>query len=81
MGPRTMTAGDGALSDPVPMGGPSRVVAQRTAIKAGRSGVLWGYAFGITVASAALGFSSTYKTPHERVELAALSVRTRGSRP
>jgi ABC-2 type transport system permease protein len=37
-----------------------------------RSGVLFGYVFGLYVASTALGFSATYKTAAQRAHLAAL---------
>ena len=53
-------------------GRPGIVVAVRTARKAARSGVLWGYVFGLTVASSALGYASTYKTAAERARFAAL---------
>jgi len=49
---------------------PAAVVAFRTARKAVRSGVLWGYVFGLTVASSALTYASTYKTPAQRANLA-----------
>jgi ABC-2 type transport system permease protein len=52
--------------------GSALVVMQRTARNASRSGVVWGYVFGITVASAAFGFTSTYKTPGARAKFAAL---------
>jgi ABC-2 type transport system permease protein len=51
---------------------PALVVASRTARKAVRSGVLWGYVFGLTVASSALGYAATYKTVAQRARLAAL---------
>src|SRR5579862_7571344 len=45
------------------VGRSSRLVAARfTSRKALRSGVLWGYVFGITVASSALGYVSAYPT-------------------
>jgi len=47
------------------------VVWARTARRACRSGVLWGYVFGISVASTALSYSSIYKTRAERLRLAA----------
>ena len=50
---------------------PGTVVARRTARKAARSGVLWGYVFAIYVATNALAFSSTYKTAAERQRLEA----------
>ena len=51
---------------------PGTVVAFRAARASIRSAVLWGYVFGLTVASAALGYTSTYKTPAERARFAAL---------
>lgn len=47
------------------------VVARRTGRKAVRSGVLWGYIFGVSIASSALTYSKFYKTPSQRDELAA----------
>ncbi|MGD0811324.1 MAG: ABC transporter permease subunit [Acidimicrobiales bacterium] len=47
------------------------VVARLTAKKATRSGALWGYFFGVCVASSALTYLSSYKTPAERHRLAA----------
>ena len=58
-------------SDPAPAGGsPSRVVRRLTAHKALRSGVLWGLVFGVYVASQALAYAGTYKTPAERDAMA-----------
>ena len=42
-----------------------------TGRKAVRSGALWGYVFGIVVASSALGYAATYKTQAARDHLAA----------
>ncbi len=53
-------------------GHPGAVVALRTAHRAVRSGALWGYIFGLTVASAAWSFASAYKTQAQRANLAAL---------
>jgi ABC-2 type transport system permease protein len=50
---------------------PGTVVVELTARKAVRSGVLWGYIFGATVASSALSYSSFYKTQSARDRLAA----------
>ncbi len=47
------------------------VVARLTAKKAVRSGVLWGYLFGIVIASSALTYSRFYKTQAQRDRLAA----------
>ena len=51
--------------------GSATVVLDRTARRAGRSGVLWGYVFGVFVASSALSYTSIYKTQAERDRLAA----------
>jgi ABC-2 type transport system permease protein len=51
-------------------GNPARLVRRRTARKALRSGVLWGYIFGAYVASQALTYASTYKTRAGRQALA-----------
>jgi len=50
---------------------PGTVVARLTAKKAGRSGALWGYFFGVCVASSALTYLSSYKTAAARDKLAA----------
>ena len=52
-------------------GAPGAVVARWTGRKSVRSGVVWGYVFGLTVASSALGYVSAYKTPAQRANLAA----------
>ena len=49
---------------------PSAVVALLTARRAVRSGILWGYIFGVFVASSALSYTSIYKTQAERNRLA-----------
>ena len=46
------------------------VVLRLTARRAIRSAVVWGYVFGVTVASAALSYTSIYKTAPERRQLA-----------
>ena len=51
---------------------PGAVIAARTARRAARSGVLWGYVFGLTVASSALGYAAAYKTAGQRDRVAAL---------
>ena len=51
---------------------PALVVASRTARKAVRSGVLWGYVFGLVVASSAYSYATTYKTLAQRERLVAL---------
>jgi ABC-2 type transport system permease protein len=50
---------------------PGTTVARRTARAAARSGVLWGYVFGIFVASSAWSYTSIYKTARARAQLAA----------
>ncbi len=49
---------------------PGTVIARQTARKSVRSGLLWGYVFGIYVATQALAYASSYKTLDERVRLA-----------
>jgi ABC-2 type transport system permease protein len=51
--------------------GSGTVVAAQTARRAIRSGVLWGYIFGITIASSALTYPRLYKTASDRDQLAA----------
>ena len=46
-------------------------MARLTAKKAARSGALWGYFFGVCVASSALTYLSSYKTAADREKLAA----------
>jgi ABC-2 type transport system permease protein len=48
------------------------VIAARTATKAARSGALWGYLFGLTVASSAIGYTTAYKTTEQREQFAKL---------
>ena len=47
------------------------VVLRQTARRAVRSGVVWGYIFGIFVASSAVSYNKIYKTEAERLRLAA----------
>jgi len=62
---------DVVTGPPMPAGRwPGSVIARLTARKAARSGVLWGYVFGVYVASTALGYAATYKTQTERDHLA-----------
>ncbi|MGO9332534.1 MAG: ABC transporter permease subunit [Acidimicrobiales bacterium] len=49
---------------------PAPVVARQTARKAVRSGVLWGYVFGLYLATQALAYASSYKTVSQRARLA-----------
>jgi ABC-2 type transport system permease protein len=49
-----------------------QMVAARTARRAARSGVGWGYVFGLTVAASALGYSTAYRTAAERHRVAVL---------
>jgi ABC-2 type transport system permease protein len=48
---------------------PGTVIARLTAHKAARSAVVWGVVFGLYVASSALGYAATYKTPLARAKL------------
>ena len=50
---------------------PGTVVLGQTARKAMRSGVLWGYLFGVVVASSAVSYTQIYTTPADREHLAA----------
>ena len=50
---------------------PRTVVAGQTARKAVRSGVIWGYIFGIAIASSAISYTTIYKTQAQRNALAA----------
>jgi ABC-2 type transport system permease protein len=45
-------------------------VLGQTARKAGRSGAIWGYIFGVVVASSAISYTRIYKTQVERAHLA-----------
>ena len=47
------------------------VVARLTARKAVRSGVIWGYIFGISIASSAISYTRIYQTQDQRDALAA----------
>jgi ABC-2 type transport system permease protein len=47
------------------------VVLHQTARKAVRSAAVWGYVFGVVVASGAISYTRIYKTPAEREHLAA----------
>lgn len=47
------------------------MIARLTARKAVRSGVLWGYIFGASIASSALSYTKLYKTVAQREALAA----------
>ena len=60
------------ISAPVHAGGsPGTVVGALTARKAGRSGVLWGYIFGVAIASSEISYVKTYETAAQRDALAA----------
>ncbi|MDA8208096.1 MAG: hypothetical protein M0Z92_03790 [Actinomycetota bacterium] len=48
------------------------VIARRTARRSLRSAVLWGYVFGVTVASSAYSYTTIYKTASERQRLDAV---------
>ncbi len=63
---------DLAVAMPVAVGRrPGTVIARLTARKAARSASVWGIVFGLYVASSALGYAATYKTPLARAQLAA----------
>ncbi len=49
---------------------PRTVVAGQTARKAVRSGIIWGYIFGIAIASSAISYTTIYKTQAQRNALA-----------
>ena len=49
---------------------PRTVVVGQTARRATRSGVIWGYIFGIAVASSAISYTTIYKTQAQRNALA-----------
>jgi ABC-2 type transport system permease protein len=57
---------------------PATVVAASTTRRAVRTGALWGYVFGITVASAAYTYTSAYRTAAERAHVAALFTSNAG---
>ena len=46
------------------------MVFRQTARRTVRSGVLWGYVFGLYVATQALAYASSYKTVAQRIGLA-----------
>ena len=50
---------------------PRTVVVGQTARKATRSGVIWGYVFGVAIASSAISYATIYKTRAQRDALAA----------
>lgn len=50
---------------------PGTVIARTTLRRGSRSALVWGYLFGLTVASSALSYARIYKTPAERERLAA----------
>ncbi len=52
-------------------GSPATVVTALSARKALRSGVLWGYIFGIAIASSEISYVKIYKTAAQRASLAA----------
>jgi len=52
-------------------GSPGTVIAWLTAGKAVRSGAIWGYIFGIAIASSAVSYTRIYKTQVQRDALAA----------
>jgi ABC-2 type transport system permease protein len=61
-----------AVGAPVRAGrSPGTVIARLTARKAVRSGAIWGYIFGIAIASSAISYTTIYKTQAQRNALAA----------
>jgi ABC-2 type transport system permease protein len=63
---------DVAAPAPPRAGRPARLlIARYTARRSLRSGVLWGYVFGIVVASSAVSYGRIYQTAAERQRLAA----------
>jgi ABC-2 type transport system permease protein len=61
---------DLAVPAPVSAGrAPAAIAARLTARKAARSATVWGLVFGVYVASSALGYAATYKTPLARAQL------------
>ncbi len=69
--PGTMHA-DAAVAPPLHAErSPGTVVAGLTARKAVRSGVVWGYIFGLSVVSSQISYTKIYKTAAERDALAA----------
>ncbi len=63
---------DLAIAGTASRGSPRWIVAVRTARRAARSGAVWGYVFGLTVASSAWGYASAYKTAAQRARVASL---------
>lgn len=62
---------DPVTTAPPPYGrAPRSLVARYSARRSLRSGLLWGYVFGISVASSAFGYGRIYKTTAERRRLA-----------
>ena len=61
-----------ALRPPIRKGrSPRVVVLGQTTRKAARSAALWGYLFGVVVASSAISYTRIYRTQAEREHLAA----------
>ena len=62
------------MSDDIVLGAagrwPGSVIAWLTAREASRSALVWALVFGTYVASSALGYAATYKTPQARAQLA-----------
>jgi ABC-2 type transport system permease protein len=50
----------------------STLIARYTAKRSVRSAALWGYVFGVAVASSAFSYARVYKTPAERARLAGV---------
>jgi ABC-2 type transport system permease protein len=58
---------------------PGTVIRHATARRALRTGALWGYVFGVVVASSAISYAQIYKTQAERDHLAAVFGANRAS--
>ncbi len=68
----TVVAATPAPSTVRPAGrSPGTVIAALTAVRAARSGCVWGAVFGVYVISSALGYAATYTTPAARAQLAS----------
>jgi ABC-2 type transport system permease protein len=66
-------------SQPRPERSAATVILSETARKAGRSGAIWGYVFGVVVASSAISYTRIYTTQAERDHLAAAFGANRAS--
>ena len=71
--PTLSPADPGLAPGPAPAlrAGPALVVGRHTFRRTIRSAVVWGYVFGLVIASSALSYPRTYKTAADRARLAA----------